>query len=493
MNQPDTANMAAAPPIRRSRMRLLLYAGLVLLALCVVRGGYVYFYAAPERRLQEAIAETDRLEPSGWRLSELEARRAVLPDGQNSALHVLAVKPMIPDRWASAPQFTDLFQGLPPEIQLDEPQTTALRTEIQKLGPALAEVRKLADLPNGRFFIVWSQDVFSILLPGQQNARELATVLSYDALLRAQENDLDGALASCRGILNAGRAIGDEPFAISQLIIMACQSIAVGKIERALAEGQPAEAALAPLQRLLEEEQGRSSLLIAARGERAIHDRFMQALEDGQVKTASVPGIAGETWANALISVPGYVKNNREVLLRHLTQAVEIAKLPPEQQKDPLRQWEAQIRDLPEPARQLCPAMRKIADSHHRNLAQVRCALAAVAAERYRQAQRRWPEALSLLVTRGLLTEVPADPYTGQPLRLKPLGDGILIYSVGPDGRDDGGKIDREHPLNEGTDLGFRLWDVPRRRQLPLPPVPQPPAPGKVSAPSPAPPPELKK
>jgi hypothetical protein len=80
------------------------------------------------------------------------------------------------------------------------------------------------------------------------------------------------------------------------------------------------------------------------------------------------------------------------------------------------------------------------------------------------------------------------DPYTGEPLRFKALDDGILIYSVGPDGRDDGGKINRQQPLAAGTDLGFRLWDVAGRRRLPLPPLPQPPAVGGGPAPSPHPP-----
>ena len=38
------------------------------------------------------------------------------------------------------------------------------------------------------------------------------------------------------------------------------------------------------------------------------------------------------------------------------------------------------------------------------------------------------------------LNAVPADPFDGQPLRFKRLSKGYVIYSVGSDGRDDGGK-----------------------------------------------------
>jgi hypothetical protein len=34
-----------------------------------------------------------------------------------------------------------------------------------------------------------------------------------------------------------------------------------------------------------------------------------------------------------------------------------------------------------------------------------------------------------------------------------------------PAGRDNGGSLERERPLAPGTDLGYRLWDVDRRRQ----------------------------
>ena len=97
-------------------------------------------------------------------------------------------------------------------------------------------------------------------------------------------------------------------------------------------------------------------------------------------------------------------------------------------------------------------------------LAVLRCAAAALALERYRLAHGRWPEALEAL-TPNLLAQVPADAYDGQPLRVRRLDDSVIVYSVGPDGEDNGGRIDRRNPGASGTDLGFRLWDVDKRWQ----------------------------
>ncbi len=42
------------------------------------------------------------------------------------------------------------------------------------------------------------------------------------------------------------------------------------------------------------------------------------------------------------------------------------------------------------------------------------------------------------------LTTVPIDPYDGKPLRLSIVGGQLVIYSVGKDGKDDGGRVDSD-------------------------------------------------
>ena len=59
---------------------------------------------------------------------------------------------------------------------------------------------------------------------------------------------------------------------------------------------------------------------------------------------------------------------------------------------------------------------------------------------------------------------MPADPFTGGPLRFRRLDDGIVIYSVGADRKDDGGDLGPSQNKS-GKDIGFRLWDVSQRRQ----------------------------
>jgi hypothetical protein len=106
-------------------------------------------------------------------------------------------------------------------------------------------------------------------------------------------------------------------------------------------------------------------------------------------------------------------------------------------------------------------------EAHARQAAaQFRAAIVALAAEQFRRATGHWPTALDELVPQ-YLTAAPRDPMDGQQLRLARRPDGIVIYSVGLDGKDDGGVVAAENKGNP-RDIGIRLWDVAQRRQPPL-------------------------
>ncbi len=78
----------------------------------------------------------------------------------------------------------------------------------------------------------------------------------------------------------------------------------------------------------------------------------------------------------------------------------------------------------------------------------------ALAASRYRLAHGRLPDRIEDLVPE-YLPAVPRDPFDGLPLRYRRTDEGAIIYSVGPDGVDNGGtapgpKVSWQAP---GTDV----------------------------------------
>ena len=178
-------------------------------------------------RLQETFAQLDRTDP-GWRLPDVEAARAVIPDDENSALLVTDVGRRLP--WSPKPwieeDFATQLQQLAPQSRMTADQAAHLGLRLKDIGPILVDARRLSALPRGRFPITYARNPLNTMLEAQQKARRVLQLLCLDAMDRAQTGDAHGAMISCRAALNAGRSIGDEPTAISQLIRIACVSIA---------------------------------------------------------------------------------------------------------------------------------------------------------------------------------------------------------------------------------------------------------------------------
>jgi hypothetical protein len=165
--------------------------------------------------------------------------------------------------------------------------------------------------------------------------------------------------------------------------------------------------------------------------------------------------------------------------LRYLNEMVAVAKKPPEEWNALLAPHRTGLRGQPMVIQMLAPAIDKMGQASQRNHAVLRSAIVALAAERFRQQHGRWPETLDELVRSKLLSAVPTDSYNGAPITLARPAAALVVYCVGPDGADNGGKIDRQNPTKPGTDLGFQLWDAPARRAPALPPKPSGPDDGR--------------
>jgi len=470
MMEPDTILLSSKP-----RRRMLLWATVIACPFVLVLAwlGYKWYL---DRDYKAAIEEADRLDP-GWRLAELEATRPEMPDAENAALQVLAAKRLLPAGWfpplpgAISTKLEDDLDCLPPTQPLDESQNKQLGGELEKAAAALSAARRLGDMGHGRYVVLWTADAIGTLLPHVQDAHEIGRLLQLDAIRRAANGDIDGALASCRAILNTGRSFGDETAAISQIVRLQYQRLALRTLERVLARGTASDAALAEIQRLLEDESEQPLLLIATRAERAGIHQFLEFVERGGHYRASF-GLRSRTGSNEVDEFldRGKARSCHAAYLRYLNECVEIARLPPEQQIEQLRNFDQKPpKDVP----QLLAALsgpgepedfKNLARRFHYSLAFLRRGVAAVAVERYRLANGRWPERFEDLVP-AYLSKTPIDPFDGQPLRFRRLKDGVIIYTVGEDQKDDGGRRIRIKAGAPDADVGFQLWDSERRRQ----------------------------
>lgn len=479
----------APPHVSRSRQWLKRLAASLLLVLLALGGLYLLESHWADQQLQEAIAATERLDPS-WRWDELQAARPKVPAGQNSADQLQAARNLLPGTWppvppappvqgsvaAPPPQTLDqVLAGLPANGLLEAEFAVTLCQELDRVAPAVVAARRLSELTQGRHAIVLAPDFFSTRMDGIQDARTIATLLRLDAARWAQEGSLDHALDACRGIINVGRSMNDELFLIALLVRCACVGQSLAALERTLANGEAGADSLRAMQELLELEERslQPALLSALRGERAGSQLTMQCLADGRLTLSGLADAHGEAWVDVLVrGHPGMLKRNQAQCLTLSNQLVEIAKLPVEQQDTAAAHWEIGLKRLrvDDPYKVLVAGLMlaptaKTFTAVLRNRAQLRSASLGLAAERFRLDHGRWPTKLQELCPK-YCPEVLLDPFTGQPLRLKPLEDGLTIYSVGVDRKDDDANLWRRgSQYAEGIDLGFRLWNVAERRQ----------------------------
>ena len=100
------------------------------------------------------------------------------------------------------------------------------------------------------------------------------------------------------------------------------------------------------------------------------------------------------------------------------------------------------------------PAVRRVQQRQDQAVQVERNLHVAFALAAYRADTGRYPGKLADLAPR-YLTAVPGDLFTGEALIYKPSAEGYLFYSVGPNGKDDGGRGPDDDP--PGDDSGVRM------------------------------------
>jgi hypothetical protein len=94
--------------------------------------------------------------------------------------------------------------------------------------------------------------------------------------------------------------------------------------------------------------------------------------------------------------------------------------------------------------------------------AEARAAAAGLGALRFKNDTGGWPSSLEALVPK-YLEKVPADPFSEEALLYRAEGNGVMIYSVGENQKDDGGRgpglLYEDDDRKKGRDdRGFRIW-----------------------------------
>jgi hypothetical protein len=247
------------------------------------------------------------------------------------------------------------------------------------------------------------------------------------------------ALESIEATLALAQAIDHEPTLVDHLLQLAVIGVALSDIEQLLKDGQLAEGEMARLQASVQQLEIQDAFTTALLGERGIgYHEFHQFPPGPRIATALQP-MAGGKLARAadcrfyLELMQEYIDASRQPFPKSLQDSNQIAArvATVAQSTNPLERMRY-VQSM-----EIVPGMEASFTASARAQALRNVTLAAIASERYRLKHGEFPAHLQSLGE--FLGTVPIDPFDGQLLRMIRKDGELLLYSVGKDGRDDGG------------------------------------------------------
>jgi hypothetical protein len=393
-------------------------------------------------------------------LAELQDWYKSVPDAQNAALVYTQAFGL--RAFADSSKLNDLSDSkkwLPQRGQMLKADKKAELTELLATNqPALELLHSAVALSGSRYPIDF-KDGFNTLLPHLGLIKKAVILLMAEALVDASNGDTEKALEDLRAAARVADSVSEEPLVISQLVRIACWSIITSCLERVVNLTALTDEQLASLRKMLGDAEKPQAQARALAGERAMGlAMFTDRKQQEALFSLQQHGIRRMAFIGVL-KTTGLLQKDKSFYLGVMATNIGAAELPFPQRMNLGQQ--ADPATLSPPNRfciissMILPSLSKVSTKDAEHAARIRVAETGLAVERFRRRHGNdLPADLEEIVP-SFLAAVPADPYDGHALRFKKLPRGYVVYSVGSDGRDDGGaEYDSQNPTAK-HDLTF--------------------------------------
>lgn len=442
--------------IPKKRRRLRVSHVLIILFLAGA-GFFVYYRLSLKSRLRARI---DAIAAAGYPVTcaELDKWYSIPENVDNAAYTIIDAfsyyKLWDKDKSKSLPivgqaELPPRTEPLPAEMKILIAEYIADNNEALELlheGAAIEHCRYPIDLSAG----------FETKLPPLSEIRKAVFLLKLEAVLHAENGDGESAVRSAKSSFGIARSLAKESIVISQLVRVACQSFAVTTIEYCINRIELKDEQLVELIECVHNSERISDISCAFVGERCNGISFFKAPES--VNPDLINGIPFRPVLE-LFEAAGLVDADAIIYLDIMEEYIKSVRFPLHKRLDAVKAVDAKLRSKSKIhilLHSLMPALSRITTIDLRNIAQLRTARVALAIERYRLAAVKLPDALTDLVP-AYLDSVPADPFDSNELRYRKLEPGFVVYSIGEDLSDDGGKERKRHGKRSEES---KNWDV---------------------------------
>ncbi|MCC6153208.1 MAG: hypothetical protein IT367_05585 [Candidatus Hydrogenedentes bacterium] len=372
----------------------------------------------------QSMNETIRAKGEPVTLAELDAWYTAVPDDENAALVVLMAADVHSAPPADAPiplhmERTRLDERIAWKSGEPMPEVSKRATaEFLKANHTCLEIIADIDALTKSRYPVVARTVLGGRLTHLAEIRNLARLVVIDAIYKAETGDTAGACASLERAVRLSETLKNEPFLISQLVRVACHSLAVTGIEHVVNRVPLQADELERLQKLIEAAEDPNLLYRAVAGERCF-------------STDPINAVGG---VNAIVPLLLATPN-----ARLLTQVVEASRLTGAKRRDEFTRIQKVADASFNPyAAILLPTFDRTHETHDRDVAMLRVAATVLAIERHRLSEGNIPDSLTALVPK-FLNAITVDPFDEQPIRFVRGNFGYSVYSIGTNIRDEQG------------------------------------------------------
>ena len=293
-------------------------------------------------------------------------------------------------------------------------------------------------------------------LPPLSGLSYLAMMLRADAIVAGQTGEGKGMLQDIYSTLDLARQAGEKGPLLLSLISMSISEMAMEDIEQALEHPTliKKEDWLALSRRLSQPKVAAD--FFSFQPDRMFFDDMLQRAftDDGSgngrltpvgvaffFSDATYPDTRTRWWERAAQPVAGLIVPSRRKLKEEYTRVIDLAEA---NLKLALRNADWHRAQGPRSVgafliNQMLPSFSSSHGAAERLLGHRDGVVTGIALELYRQEHGRYPESLNALVPE-FIHEVPADRITGAPVHYRIAAGRPLLYSVGADRKDDGGR-----------------------------------------------------
>jgi len=439
------------------------------IAIVLVVLGLIYAIAVgvSSSKLHEAYAA---LEKDGRPMATWQVIPPYVPDTENAALLYKSAVLLLESQPAPQKSLSDYLGDLSGTFIKESLASDKLAEFKQLIGQdvvtqALSIVEQGTRRGSCQFDLDYDEGI-NMLMPHLSGMRNLTRILGAKACLEAKTGNPDTAWDMVRTQLKFADAMRTEPVLVSQLVRMSMIFYSCDTIKKLCEIAPPTDQQYRTIESLLGDLDEITSVVRAIDGERLLFGEWAFSLPKDELYKTNLQnnqednsGLISKLVFFGMTFKPISLADHA-AYMRFMHESARFAERPySREQGDVLEKGIQKKRYIL--TSMLTPAIFRIKEVHCRMIAYLRITRAGLALLQDKQTQDTFPDTLEEIDLQNI-----NDPFSDGPLLYKIEGQGFVLYSVGPDQKDNDGSPRQKKQETDWQETDWDIvWIFPGRQQ----------------------------